>query len=222
MERVFYTVSCWFGWACTRIAQSGAVWTRRAPNPLSPDIWHQLHQGRPTLTAAQEKRVLAAANSAAPSIRALCLLLYFTGCRLSEALALQLDHVDTDHGFVVLRTLKQRQREPVLRAVPVPGHLLRLLCALPVASCGRFWPFSRWTARRRLLPIYAAAGLSDVQANSRVFRHSYNARAIRHGLPDRARRTLLGHRTARANNHYGQLVGYELRRAAELTWKLSG
>ncbi len=166
--------------------------------------------------------MLAAAKSAAPSTRALCLLLFFTGCRLSEALALQLDHIDTDHGFVVLRTLKQRQRCPVLRAVPVPRQLLRLLRTLPVAPCGRFWPYSRWTARRRLLPLYAAAGLSDVQANSRVFRHSYNARAIRHGLPDRARRTLLGHRTARANNHYGQLIGYELHRSAAMTWKVAG
>jgi site-specific recombinase XerD len=186
-------------------------------NPLSPDIWQQLHQGHQTLTAEQEQRFLEAAKVSEPETRALCELLYWTGCRLSEAIALRRSHIDTDRHFVVLHTLKQRDR-PTLRAVPVPRKLIQRLYGLPVASDDRFWPYSRWTARRRLQPVFAAAGLSGAQATSRVFRHSYNARAIRRGLPDRVRRSLLGHKTQSANNHYGHVLGYELRTFARRLW----
>lgn len=186
-------------------------------NPLSPIIWQQLHQGHQTLTSAQERRLLKAARKADPSTRALCELLFHTGCRLSEALAIRRDHIDTNQGFVVFHTLKQRGRS-ALRAVPVPPALLKRLYRLPVAPCGRLWPFSRWTARRRLQPLFANAGLAGAQATSRIFRHSYNARAIRAGLPDRVRRALLGHQTQSANDRYGQMIGYELHGFAQRLW----
>ncbi|MEM1088435.1 MAG: tyrosine-type recombinase/integrase [Pseudomonadota bacterium] len=185
-------------------------------NPLSPDIWRELHQGCQTLTREQEKRFLKAARRADPQTRALCELLYWTGCRLSEAIALRRDHIDTDHDCVIFRTLKQRGRGQ-LRAVPVPRSLIRLLYALPAPS-GRLWSYSRWTARRRLQPVFHAADLHGPSATSRVFRHSFNARAIRRGVPDRVRRTLLGHQTQHANNQYGQLLGYELRSFARRVW----
>jgi len=187
-------------------------------NPLSPEIWQQLHQGHQTLTGAQETQFLTAASQFDPQTRALCELLFWTGCRLSEALALKRDHIDTERQFVVLHTLKQRNR-PALRAVPVPHGLIEALYSLPTDACGRFWPYSRWTARRRLQPVFEAAELANIQATSRVFRHSYNARAIRHGLSDRVRRTLLGHRTQSANNQYGHLVGYELHHFAAQMWQ---
>lgn len=186
-------------------------------NPLSPEIWAQLHDGSQTLTRQQEHRLLKAAKAEDPPTRLLCELMYWTGCRLSEALALKREHIDTERHFVVLHTLKQRGQAR-LRAVPVPRRLIRALYALPVAPDGRFWPYSRWTARRRLLPLYQAAGLSGDLATSRIFRHSYNARAIRNGLPDRVRRVLLGHQTQTANNRYGQLQGYELREFAQAVW----
>lgn len=186
-------------------------------NPLSPDIWHQLHEGRPTLTRTGEKRFLAAARRAEPSTRALCELLFYTGCRLSEALALTGGHIDTDMNFVVFDTLKQRGR-PALRAVPVPRCLVRRLCALPEDPQGRLWPFSRWTARRHLLPVYEAAGLPPEHAQSRVFRHSYNARAMRAGIPRPVRCALLGHRNPASNTRYGQIPGYTLRGVARSLW----
>ena len=186
-------------------------------NPLSPEIWQQMHQGHQTLSANEERRLLKAAKTATPETRALCELLFWSGCRLSEAIALKREHIDTERSFVVIHTLKQRQK-PLLRAVPVPRKLIRRLYKLPTSSDGRFWPYSRWTARRRLLPLYEAAQLQAGQGTSRTFRHSYNARAIRCGLPDRVRRVLLGHRTQAANNFYGQLQGYELRSFASRTW----
>ena len=185
-------------------------------NPLSPQLWNELHQGRQTLSRAQERRFLRAARKQSPDTRALCELLFWTGCRISEALNLRRDQIDTDHGCVVFRTLKQRHRRR-LRAVPVPGRLIRRLCRL-TPSEGRIWRFSRWTARRRRLRVFALADIHGPQATSRSFRHSYNARAIRAGVPDRVRRALLGHETQWANNHYGHMPGYELRPFARRIW----
>ncbi len=187
-------------------------------NPLSPDIWTALHADRKTLTTAQEQRFLEVARQFPADTRVLCELLYWTGCRISEALALRRDYVDSQLAFVVLRTLKQRRNDS-LRAVPVPRSFISLLLALPAAENGRFWPYSRWTAQRRIKPVMLAAGITGVAANSKALRHSYNARGIRSGTPDRIRRCLLGHRTQRANDHYGELVGYELRDHARAIWE---
>jgi hypothetical protein len=52
----------------------------------------------------------------------------------------------------------------------------------------------------------------------RDFHHSYNDRGKLHSTPDHVRRALLGHRAQRANDHYGALIGTELRDHARQLW----
>lgn len=78
---------------------------------------------RKYLCATERARFLAAARNAPPEIAALCQLLTFTGCRISEALALTPQRLDPATGRVVFLTLKRRQR--CFRAVPVPPALMR-------------------------------------------------------------------------------------------------
>jgi integrase len=212
-------LSYWKIWACTRIPYLGARRKSRLENPLAPDIRAQLYADRKSFTAAQERAVLQAAAEAPEDIRLLIELLYVTGCRLSEALALRRDHLDTDGAMVVLRTLKQRGRES-LRAVPVPISVMVRLAAFEPAPGGRLWAFSRWTGRRRIKDILIGAGIPDALAHSKTFRHSYNDRGKLHGTPDYVRRALLGHRTQEANDHYGRLIGIELRDHARDAWGL--
>ncbi len=54
-----------------------------------------------------------------PKQRAFCLVLYYTGCRISEALALTSDSLDFSDGIIVFETLKRR-RSGVYRVIPVP------------------------------------------------------------------------------------------------------
>ncbi len=187
------------------------------PNPLSPDIRRQLLADRKSFTRDQEQSFFKALKRAPEDTRLLCELLYLTGCRLSEALALRLDCLDTDEGLVVFHTLKQRKR-PALRAVPVPQALMHRLIALPVSPDGRFWPYSRWTARRRIKEVLEAADITGRLANSKTFRHSYNDRGKLHNIPDHVRRALMGHRTQSANDAYGALIGAELREHARSLW----
>ncbi|MGC1495441.1 MAG: tyrosine-type recombinase/integrase [Sulfitobacter sp.] len=186
-------------------------------NPLAPEIRAQLYAHRKSFTRAQEEAVLKAAQGFPEDIRLLCELLYVTGCRISEALELRRDYLDTDEALVVFRTLKQRDRQ-ILRAVPVPQSFVLRLAALEVGADGRMWPFSRWTGGRRIKEVLKAAGIPESLANSKTFRHSYNDRGKLHGTPDYVRRALLGHRTQAANDHYGALVGSELRDYARQAW----
>src|ERR1700733_6818898 len=80
---------------------------------------------RKYLCAKELPRFLRASRCGDSETDAFCRLLVFTGCRLSEALALTPGRLDPDIGRVVFRTLKQRHS--VFRAVPVPPDLMAAL-----------------------------------------------------------------------------------------------
>ena len=75
------------------------------------DGWQVLDQAgrRKYLSADERARFLDAADCLAPGTRALCHLLAYTGCRMSEALSLSPHHVDTERSTVTIRTLERRR-----------------------------------------------------------------------------------------------------------------
>jgi integrase/recombinase XerD len=75
---------------------------------------------------AFRRAFLAAAEQAERRTRTLCFCLAYTGCRISEALALTADRVDLAAGVIVFESLKKRRRG-VYRAVPVPAAVLDAL-----------------------------------------------------------------------------------------------
>ena len=54
--------------------------------------------------------------------RSFCLTLYYTGCRISEALGLRRRSLDHSNKMVIFRTLKQRSKD---RYRALPKHVLR-------------------------------------------------------------------------------------------------
>ena len=186
-------------------------------NPLAPEIRHALDAMRKSLSQRQEQSFITAAATFPANTRALCELLHFTGCRIGEAIALRRTCIDAEESCVVFQTLKQRGKI-IYRAVPVPHSLIVKLLALSTSADGRFWPYSRWTALRRIKQVMLLAGITGPLANTKPFRHGYNKKSIYVGLPQRIRCSLLGHQTTRANDCYGQLIGGDLRPFAEQIW----
>ena len=90
---------------------------------------HTLNGLRKYLNADERRRFIEAAMIAPPSLRALCLTMAYTGCRVSEALDLRAGSVELGAGYLSLRCLKKR-RAGIYRTVPVPGYLLELIAAL--------------------------------------------------------------------------------------------
>jgi integrase/recombinase XerD len=70
---------------------------------------------RKYLTAAERTRFMETALACPRAdLRTLCLTLAYTGCRISEALALTVDRVECEAGFIAIRSLKKRNRAVVI------------------------------------------------------------------------------------------------------------
>ncbi|MEE9148101.1 MAG: tyrosine-type recombinase/integrase, partial [Candidatus Tectomicrobia bacterium] len=115
------------------------------------------------LTADERDAFLAAATQADRPIRTLCSVLYYTGCRISEALALTPRRVDINDQVVIFETLKKRRRG-IYRAVPVPQTLIETLDMVHGLREAHkrhkkdvldtpLWPFSRVTAWRHVSAV---------------------------------------------------------------------
>src|SRR4051795_13011103 len=82
---------------------------------------------RKYLTPAERDAFLMAADeSEVREVRTFCATLAYTGCRISEALALTVDRIDLKDGAIVIESAKKRQRG-VYRPVPVPPAFLDML-----------------------------------------------------------------------------------------------
>src|SRR5579864_2313003 len=121
--------------------------------------------GRKYLNAAERRRFLRAAQRAEPAARLFCLVLNWSGARISEILALTAAAIDIDSGVANIETLKRR-KPGVFRQVPLPRHVLRGLDRSfrlrsrqrdPNRTNDRLWTWSRTTAWRRIKKIMAAA-----------------------------------------------------------------
>jgi len=78
------------------------------------------------LNAEERVAFLTAAAVAPPKTRLFAETLHYTGCRLSEALALTPERVDLSEGRIIFNSLKKR-RDDVYRSVPVPKDYLTRL-----------------------------------------------------------------------------------------------
>lgn len=66
-------------------------------------------KGRKYLTADERARFFRAAREAKhPQVQTFALLLAYTGCRISEALAVRMCDIDLDRALVRVRSLKRR------------------------------------------------------------------------------------------------------------------
>src|ERR1700692_74869 len=83
---------------------------------------------RKYLTSAERVRFLETTYACPRSdLRTLCLTLAYTGCRISEALALTAGSIERDAGFTRTRPLKNPARAIVFREVPVPAELFGVI-----------------------------------------------------------------------------------------------
>lgn len=76
------------------------------------------------LNEAERIRFRAFAELQREDKQFLCLILLYTGCRISEALNLRLCDIQIDEGCIAINSLKKRDKQHI-RQVPVPYSLLR-------------------------------------------------------------------------------------------------
>lgn len=176
---------------------------------------HTVRGYRKYLNPDERRRFLAAADLAAPELRAFCYLLAWTGCRLSEALALAPADLDPG-GSVAVRSLKKRGL-PVVREVPVPDQVVQQLHQL-ACPAGPFWRWGRTTAWRHVKEVMTAAEISGLHASPKGLRHGFGVQAVRSGVPLNLLQRWLGHADIATTAIYADVMGAEEREIAARMW----
>lgn len=186
------------------------------------------HGRRLYVTADERDAFLEEAAKAPRNVRSLCLTLHYTGCRVSEALALTLRRVDLSGNVIVFETLKKRKKG-VYRAVPVPGDMLDILDMVhglrearkrPQALDALLWPWTRTHAWRVVRRVMTDAGIPDgPHASPKGLRHGYGIAAISAGIPLNMLRKWMGHASIETTAIYANAVGAEEQNIAARMWQ---
>jgi integrase/recombinase XerD len=182
---------------------------------------------RKYLVSKERWAFVDAALRAKGEVASFCIVLAFSGARISEVLALTADQLDEANGSINLETLKRRRRG-VMRAVPVPRRLFDFLDEVhgfrtartqSLAGQHRLWPWSRTTAWRRVKEIMRAAGELDHLSMPKALRHAFGAAATLEMVSPLIVQKWMGHSRIETTQIYTSLVGKEERRLAKATWK---
>lgn len=152
--------------------------------------------------------------------RTFCLVLFHTGCRISEALNCRWEHLDFRGQAVVFETLKRRKRGH-FRAVPLPPCLMEELAKLkiPSGSDGRVWPISRATGYRWITRVMRRARIEGAQACPRGLRHSHAVACVGNQVPLPVVRRWLGHARLETTGAYLDVLDEEERALARRVWR---
>jgi integrase len=140
----------------------------------------------------------------------------YAGCRVSEALALTIHHVDAERLTLTIKTLKRRRT--VFRTVPVPQAMVDMLHALPLDTGGRLWLMHRATAWRLVKATMHRAGIAGPMACPKGLRHGFGICAAGHNVPTNLIQRWMGHASATATAIYLDAVGVEERQFACRMW----
>src|SRR5580704_5990580 len=197
--------------------------TIREPN--GPMTLHTVGGARKYLNIAERQRFAAAADKMPPEPRLFCLLLMWSGCRISEGLAVTPMAIDREAGTVALITLKRRKAS-VVRQVPIPAILIDELTAVfdlparerdPRLCSLRLWRWSRSTAWRYVKEAMKRAVLSGAAAMPKGLRHTFGVAAFA-AVPPHMVQRWLGHASLRTTGIYGDVSGHEEHLLAKRIW----
>jgi len=181
------------------------------------------------MTQEERQRFLQAAAQAPRQDRTFCLVLAFTGCRISEALALTPKRIDLTGRAVIFETLKKR-RSGVFRAVPVPSEVLDTLDMVHgIQEAQRskmdgvldrhLWSWSRKTGHRHVLAVMEAARIAaGPHRCPKGLRHGYGVHAISSGVPLNMLSKWMGHASLEVTAIYANALGEEQHNIAARMW----
>ncbi len=182
---------------------------------------------RKYLVPRERGAFLRAALQVGGETASFCAVLVFTGARITEVLKLTPEQIDFGAQTINFETLKRR-RKGVIRAIPVPKHLLFYLDAVhrirdalkdPHKARARLWQWSRTTGWRRVKRVMQRTGNPEYLATSRAVRHAFGAGARLESVGLELIQELLGHADIRTTAIYTRVVGPEMRMIVGRTWK---
>lgn len=177
---------------------------------------------RKYLTQAELLRFLRACETLPLAERAFCYFLAHTGCRISEALEMTLDRIDTGEGVVIIRTLKRRSGSHY-RAVPTHPSLIASLREYVAEGrpeqSERLWSWwCRTKAWKMVKSAMERAEIRGVGSCPKALRHSFAIRAIRSSIPPNIVQKWLGRARMETTAIYANAIGDEEKELAQRMW----
>ncbi|MCP9237896.1 site-specific integrase [Lewinella sp. JB7] len=185
---------------------------------------------RKYLDAREREAFKKAAAFAPPDARTVAMLIFYTGCRIGEALELTPDRLDYDHGRVILRTFKQHRGQKVkpdkFRYVELPETFMAGLESQYKARSRRgtktgskpLWPFTIRTAQKYIKAIMTDAGIDGRRATARGLRHSMGVNLALHKTPIHLIADILGHESLSSTRIYMEILGDDRRDVIAAVW----
>jgi len=147
---------------------------------------------RKYLTEGERAAFRKAAEEEAGDLRTFCLLLHYSGCRISEALTVTSAWVDLAAPTLTFESLKKRKKG-IFRAVPLPPEFVDMLDLVPrhpqdAEEAGpkdaKLWGFSHATAWRIIKRVMRWAEIIlDSAASPKALRHSFGVNAVLKAFP---------------------------------------
>lgn len=163
------------------------------------------------LSAVEVHSVLDQARN--PRDRLLLDLLWQTGLRISEALALTSANVDFNGGVLKAPTLKRRK--PMVRPIPIkPGLLGELARHIASRKIGEHEPIigiKRTRAFQIVQRACLAAGIERSRSHPHVLRHAFAIACVVQGVPVPVLNAWLGHAGLEATLIYSKVLAMDSR-----------
>lgn len=181
---------------------------------------------RKYLNPEERERFYTATGEVSKDWRMFGLMLYFTGCRISEALNLKVKDIDFSSGAVTFRSLKQR-RDDVYRQVPLSDDYMRslddafdmrILQKRSKSRNGHIWGWSRKHGYSVIKDVMDKAELTGIQATPKGLRHGFAIACLDKGLPLNMVQKWMGHSSIVTTAIYANATGKEERKLAAKLW----
>ena len=190
------------------------------------ELIDQLTGERKYLNAEERKAFFEATTYLSPDVKYYTRMLYYTGGRLGEALAVTPDFIDYKERCVIFKTLKQNPNRPKFRMVEPPDAYLesphdiynaRNKKGTP-ARQKRLWNFTTRTARNYINAVMTKAKISGIKATSRGLRHSMGVNLVQNNVPLHIVQGILGHVYIENTRMYAQALEKERRAMIARVW----
>ncbi len=185
---------------------------------------------RKYLTAIERKAFFESIAPALPHAvgrtkRTFALMLYYTGCRITEGLNITHKNIDYTRKGVVIRTLKGKKEKKRYRFIPLPDSFLEKLDdvhhvqdVVKKQSNKNLWAFGRTTAWRAIKDIMSHAAIEGAQATAHGLRHSFVIAHQQIKTPPHMIQQWAGWTSTEMLAVYGKALGAEERDLAEGIW----
>lgn len=155
--------------------------------------------------------------------RTFALMLYYSGCRISEALEVTGERIDYKEQVVQFRTLKRKKQS--FRYVPLPHSFLEKLDDVHHVKDfvkkepdKKIWQFNRKTGWSAIKAVMEKAGIEGAQATAHGLRHSFVIAHQQIKTPPHMIQKWAGWTSTQMLGVYGQALGKEERGLAEQIW----